>query len=159
MWYFFGLSATYGDRAGFVAEGDNKEKVSVLKSFQELINIGKEIGYSGDELQTFAKKQQDRQKRQFERKARREEAEREARKEQVEGEARREEAEREARKEEARREEAAAERDAQERKWQAELSLTLSQPGFFCAPKTKGGHFPPPPPQQKPCYPSPNRFR
>ena len=36
----FGVSATFGDRAGFMAEGDDKEKVSVLMSLQELINIG-----------------------------------------------------------------------------------------------------------------------
>ena len=108
----------------------------MLMSLQELINIGKGIGYSGAELQTFVRDQQDRQReeRQLEREARREDAEREARKEEAEREARKEEAEREARKEEAerdvmirkeeaeresRREEAAA----QERKWQAELNL------------------------------------
>ena len=39
--------------------------------------------------------------------------------------------------------------------------LTLSQPGFFWAPKTKGGggHIVPPPPKQKPCYPSQNPFK
>ena len=121
----FGLSATFGDRAGFMAEGDDKEKVSVLMSLQELINVGKGIGYSGAELQTFARDQQDRQReeRQLEREARREAVEREARKDQAEREARKEEAEREARKEEARKEEAAAERDAHERKWRAELNL------------------------------------
>ena len=113
MWCF-GLSATFGDRAGFMAEGDDKEKVSVLMSLQELINVGKGIGYSGAELQTFVRDQQDRQReeRQLEREARREDAEREARREQAEREVRKEEAEREARKEEA-----------QERKWQAELNL------------------------------------
>ena len=60
MWCF-GLSATFGDRAGFMAEGDDKEKVSVLMSLQELINIRKGIGYSGAELQTFVRDQQDRQ--------------------------------------------------------------------------------------------------
>ena len=118
----FGPSATFGDRAGFVEEGDDKEKISVLLSLQELINcnIGKGIGYSGAELQTFVRDQQDRQRgeRQLEREARKEDAEREARKEQAEREARKEEAEREARKEEA-----AAERNAQERKWQAKLNL------------------------------------
>ena len=126
-----------------MAEGDDKEKVSVLMSLQELINVGKGIGYSGAELQTFVRDQQDRQReeRQLEREARREDAEREARKDQAEREARKEEAEREerkdqaerearkeeaereARKEEARKEEAAAERDAHERKWRGELNL------------------------------------
>ena len=100
----FGLSATFGDRAGFMAEGDDKEKVSVLMSLQELINIGKGIGYSGAELQTFVRDQQDRQReeRQLERQARREDAERETRKEEAERDVmiRKEEAEREARKEE-----------------------------------------------------------
>ena len=128
----FGLSATFGDRAGFMAEGDDKEKVSVLMSLQELINTGKGIGYSGAGLQTFVRDQQDRQReeRQLEREARREDAEREARREQAEREARKEEAEREARKEEAEQEAREAEREArkeeaaaQERKWQAELNL------------------------------------
>ena len=108
-----------------MAEGDDKEKVSVLMSPEELINVGKGIGYSGAELQTFVRDQPDRQReeRQLEREARREDAEREARKDQAEREARKEEAEREARREEARKEEAAAERDAHERKWRAELNL------------------------------------
>ena len=58
-----------------MAEGDDKEKVSVLMSLQELLNIGK--GYSGAELQTFVRDQQDRQREegQLEREARREDAE------------------------------------------------------------------------------------
>ena len=69
----FGLSATFGDRADFMAEGDDKEKVIVLMLLQELINIGKGIGYSGAELQTFVRDQQDRQReeRQLEWEARR----------------------------------------------------------------------------------------
>ena len=80
---------------------ETTKKVSVLMSLQELINVGKGIGYSGAELQTFVRDQQDRQReeRQLEREARREDAERETRKEQAEREARKEEAEREARKE------------------------------------------------------------
>ena len=85
MWCF-GLSATFGDRVGFIAEGDDKEKVSVLMSLQELISIGKGLGYSGAELQLFVRDEQDRQgkERQLEREARRGDAEREARREQAE---------------------------------------------------------------------------
>ena len=67
----------------------------MLMSLQELINVGKGIGYSEAELQTFVRDQQDgqREKRQLEREARREDAERQTRKEQAEREARKEEAE------------------------------------------------------------------
>ena len=63
-------------------ETTNSEKVSVLMSLQELINIGKGRSYSGAELQTFVKDRQDRQReeRQLDRAARRRDAEREARK-------------------------------------------------------------------------------
>ena len=93
-----------------MAEGDDKEKVSVLMSLQELLNIGTGMGYSGADLQTFVRDQQDRQReeRQLEREVRREDAERESRREQAEREVmiRKEEAEREVmiRKEEAERE-------------------------------------------------------
>ena len=75
--------AWFGDRAGFMAEGDDKEKVNVLMSLQDLINVGKGIGYSGAKLQTLVRDQQDRQReeQQLEHETRREDAEREARKE------------------------------------------------------------------------------
>ena len=82
-------------------------KVSRVKSMtlQELIGLGKDLGYSGRELQLFLAEQQDREReeKKSEREARREEAGRETRKEEAEREARREEAERQTRREEAER--------------------------------------------------------
>ena len=41
--FSFWLSATFGDHAGIMVEGDGKEKVGVSLSLQQLINIGRRV--------------------------------------------------------------------------------------------------------------------
>ena len=82
--------------AGLELDTTATHKVSKVKSttLQELIGLGKDLRYSGKELQLFVAEQQDREReeRKSEREARREETERETRKDEAEREARREEA-------------------------------------------------------------------
>ena len=110
--------------AGLELDTTATHKVSKVKSttLQELIGLGKDLGYSGKDLQLFVAEQQDREReeRKAERDARREEAERETRKDEAEREARREEAEREARKDEAERKATREEAEREARKDEAE---------------------------------------
>ena len=110
--------------AGLELDTTATHKVSKVKSttLQELIGLGKDLGYSGKELQLFVAEQQDREReeRKSEREARRAEAERETRKDEAEREARREEAERETRKDEAEREARREEAEREAKKEEAE---------------------------------------
>ena len=107
-----------------MAEGEDKEKVSVLMSLQKLFDVGEGIGYSGAELQTFVRYQTDNVKNDNRSGKRGEKMRNEKRGESKQNEksGKRKQNER-AGKRKPEKEEAAAKRDAQERKWRAGLNL------------------------------------